>query len=63
MSSKKQQQDWMAESDAHTMAQYEEIVADPARMRRAVNAAKKQAAALSKSANTMQKVASTKRKK
>ncbi len=52
---------WQAESDAFTMAKYQEIVADKARMNRAIKAAQKQAADLNKKANAMNNVA--KRKK
>lgn len=54
---------WRAEADADTMARYEEIMADSARRNAAVSAAKKRAAELTKSANTMTRVAGTKPKK
>lgn len=56
----KQEQQWQAEDDARTMANYQEILGDKARMQRAVKVAKQQAADLSKRANAMQTVAKTK---
>lgn len=56
-----QQIRWQAESDADTMARYEEIMGDKDRMRRAMTAAKKQANDLNKRAAAMQKAASAKR--
>jgi len=53
---------WQAEDDANTMARYQEIVSDKARMSRAVKAARQQAASLTKRANAMQSVAKTKKK-
>lgn len=58
MMSKQQEQKWQAESDADTMARYQEILGDKARMRRAVKVAQKRAADLSKRATVMQNVAS-----
>ncbi len=60
MTSKNQELKWQAESDASTMATYQEIINDKARMRRAINVAKTKAADLSKRANAMQNVAKTK---
>ena len=54
---------WQAESDARTMAQYQEIMQDKARMNRAVKEAKRQAADLQKRANAMNTAASTKTSK
>lgn len=54
---------WQAESDARTMAQYEEIMQDSARRRAAVAEAKKQASDLNKRAAVMNKVASGKSNK
>ncbi len=51
---------WQAESDAQTMATYQEIMGDKARMSRAIKVAKSQAANLTKRANAMQNVAKTK---
>jgi len=48
---------WQAESDAETMARYEEIMADSARRNAAVKAAKEKASDLNKRANAMSKVA------
>ena len=56
----KQDQQWQAESDAHTMAQYQEIMSDKARMSRAIKVAQKQAQDLTRRANAMQTVARTK---
>lgn len=53
------EQRWQAESDAHTMATYQEIMQDKARMNRAIKVAKSQAADLTKRANAMQSVAKT----
>lgn len=50
-------QQWQAESDAMTMATYQEIVGDKARMNRAIKVAKTKAADLTKRANAMQNVA------
>ena len=51
---------WQAESDASTMATYQEIMNDKARMNRAIKVAKSKAADLSKRATVMQNVAKTK---
>lgn len=51
------EQRWQAESDAQTMATYQEIIGDKARMNRAIKVAKSQAADLTKRANAMQNVA------
>lgn len=56
----KSEQEWQAESDAHTMAQYQEIINDKARMSRAIKVAQKQAKDLTRRANAMQSVARTK---
>ena len=58
----KTEKDWMAENDARTMAQYEEIMADSQRKARAVKAAKDMASDLNKRANAMNKVAGNKSK-
>lgn len=55
----KDQQKWQAESDAHTMATYQEILADKARMRRAISAARTEAAQLTRRASAMQSAAKT----
>lgn len=60
MVSKSKEQQWQAESDASTMATYQEIMSDKARMARAIKVAKTKAADLSKRANAMQNVARTK---
>lgn len=54
------EQRWQAESDASTMATYQEIINDKARMNRAIKVAKTKAADLSKRATAMQNVARTK---
>lgn len=56
----KQDQQWQAESDARTMAQYQEILSDKARMSRAIKEANKQANELSKRASAMQNAAKMK---
>ena len=53
----KQDLQWQAESDARTMAQYQEIMSDKSRMSRAVKEAEKQARDLSKRASAMQSAA------
>lgn len=58
--SKKEQQKWQAESDAHTMAQYQEILQDKARMNRAIKEASRQAQDLNKRASVMQNAAKMK---
>lgn len=60
MISKSKEQQWQAESDASTMATYQEIMSDKARMTRAIKVAKSKAADLSKRASAMQNVARTK---
>ena len=52
------EQQWQAEDDARIMARYQEIMADKARMGRAVKEAKKQANDLLNRANAMGKAAS-----
>ena len=56
----KQDLQWQAESDAHTMAQYQEIMQDKARRDRAVKEANKQAQNLSRRAEAMRSAASMK---
>ena len=53
----KQDLQWQAESDAHTMAQYQEIMQDKARMNRAIKEANKQAQDLTKRASAMKSAA------
>lgn len=48
---------WQAESDAETMARYEEIMADTKRRNAAVKMAKSKADDLNKRANAMSRVA------
>ena len=54
---------WQAEDDAHTMARYQEIMADSARKNRAIKAAKIEAANLQKRATAMATAAGTSKKK
>lgn len=59
-SQKRDELRWQAESDAQTMASYQEIMGDKARMNRAIKVAKSKAADLTKRASVMQSVAKTK---
>ncbi len=59
-SQKRDELRWQAESDAQTMANYQEIMGDKARMNRAIKVAKSKAADLTKRASAMQNVARTK---
>ena len=52
---------WQAEDDARTMARYQEIMADKARMNRAVTAARKEASNLEKRATAMKQAAATRK--
>ena len=56
----KQDLQWQAESDARTMAQYQEIMSDKARMGRAIKEANKQASDLTKRASVMKSAANIK---
>lgn len=60
MTNKQQELQWQAESDASTMARYQEILGDKSRMQRAIKVAKQQAADLTKRASAMQSVSQTK---
>jgi hypothetical protein len=60
MTDKKREQQWQAESDAHTMAQYQEIMGDKARMARAIKEAERQAKDLNKRASAMHNAAKVK---
>ena len=51
---------WQADCDADTMARYEEIMADSARKKAAIAAAKSKAVDLNKRASAMNRVATTK---
>lgn len=53
---------WQAEYDAKTMAEYQAIISDKSRMKRAMAEAKRQADALSKQANAMKQVSNSKKK-
>lgn len=59
-SQKRDELRWQAESDAQTMASYQEIMEDKARMNRAIKVAKLKAADLTKRASAMQSIAKTK---
>ena len=59
MTTKDKELQWQAESDASTMATYQEIMADKSRMNRAIKVAKARAADLTKRATAMQNVAKT----
>lgn len=54
---------WRAESDAETMARYQEIMQDKARRNLAIKAAKTRAAELTKRAQAMQHAAGGRLKK
>ena len=56
----KKEKQWQAESDAHIMATYQEIMGDKARMNRAIKVAQKQAKDLTQRATAMQRVAGVK---
>ena len=56
----KQDLQWQAENDASTMARYQEIINDKARMNRAIKEANRQATDLSKRADAMKSAASMK---
>lgn len=56
----KQDLQWQAESDARTMAQYQEIMSDKSRMNRAIKEANKQAQDLTKRATAMKSAANIK---
>lgn len=58
--SKREDLRWQAESDADTMARYQEILGDKARMSRAIKVAETRAKDLTRRANAMQSVARTK---
>ena len=57
----KQDLQWQAESDASTMARYQEIMSDKARMNRAIREANKQAQDLTKRASAMKSAANIKK--
>lgn len=58
--SKRQEQQWQAQDDANTMARYQEIMQDKARMNRAIKEANKQAQDLTKRASAMKSAANMK---
>lgn len=57
----KQDLQWQAESDANTMARYQEIMSDKSRMNRAIKEANKQAQDLTKRASVMKSAANVKK--
>lgn len=57
MATKAQEQKWQAESDASTMADYQALMQDKGRVRRAIKVAQERAKDLTKRANVMQNVA------
>ena len=60
---KKNELQWQAEDDARTMARYQEIISDKARLKRATTAARKEAANLTKRANSMNAAAKGEKRK
>lgn len=56
MAKKNMEKEWQAESDAHTLAQYQEILSDSSRMKAAISKAKEQEENLSKRLNAMKAV-------
>ena len=56
---KNEEQKWQARDDANTMARYQEIMQDKARMNRAIREANKQAQDLTRRANVMRSAANT----
>ena len=59
----KKELQWQAEDDARTMAMYQEIISDKARLKRATTAARKEAANLTKRAKAMATAAKGGRRK
>lgn len=55
----KQEKQWMAEDDARTMAKYQEIMGDKARVNRALKVAKQQAAEYNKKATALSRLVNT----
>lgn len=56
----KQDLQWQAQDDAHTMARYQEIMQDKARASRAIKQANKEAQDMMKRANAMKSAANIK---
>lgn len=56
----KQDLQWQAQDDAHTMARYQEIMSDKSRMNRAIKEANRQADDMTKRANAMKSAANIK---
>ena len=59
----KRELQWQAEDDARTMARYQEIMSDKARLKRATIAARKEATNLIKRANAMSAATKVRRRK
>ena len=59
----KEEMMWRARQDAETMAQYQEIINDKARMNRAIEEASKQAKDMEKRATAMRNVANKGKRK
>lgn len=57
----KSKNDWQAEMDAQTMANYQEIISDKARMNKAIKIAQAKAKDLQKRASIMSKVGGRKK--
>lgn len=57
----KSKNDWQAEMDAQTMASYQEIISDKARMNKAIKVAQAKAKDLQKRASIMSKVGGKKK--
>lgn len=57
----KREREWQAQDDARIMAQYQDILADKARLNRAVKEATKQTKELEKRVASMKKVAKKKK--
>lgn len=63
MKMSKNERQWQAESDARTMAEYQEIINDKSRMNRAIKCASKQADDLSKRANALKSIVKSGKRK
>lgn len=58
----KSKNDWQAEMDAQTMAQYQEIISDKSRMSKAIKIAQARAKDLQKQATIMSQIGKKKKK-
>ena len=58
----KSKNDWQAEMDAQTMAQYQEIISDKSRMSKAIKIAQAKAKDLQKQATIMSQIGKKKKK-